>query len=98
LTAHPQIAHGTIRICFTCDEEIGHGVDHLDLEKLGAHVAYTLDGSGTGEIDGETFSADLAVVKVTGINIHPSIAKSRMINAIRLAGMLLDRLPRQALS
>jgi tripeptide aminopeptidase len=98
LLAHPEILHGPIRICFTCDEEIGHGTDHLDLEKLGAQVAYTLDGGGQGEIDVETFSADLAVVTFTGINIHPSIAKGRMINAVRLAGMFLDRLPRQTLA
>lgn len=98
LLSHPEIPHGTVRICFTCDEEIGHGVDHVDLKKLGAHVAYTLDGGGTGEIDVETFSADLAVVTVTGINIHPSIAKGRMVNAVRLAGMFLDRLPRNELA
>ena len=98
LMAHPEIAHGPIRICFTCDEEIGRGVDHLDLKKLGAHVGYTLDGSGTGEIDGETFSADLAVVTIDGVNIHPAIAKDRMINALRIAGTFLDRLPRQTLA
>src|SRR6185295_15965865 len=81
------------RICFTCDEEIGHGVDHLDLKKLSAHVGYTLDGGGTGEIDGETFSADLAVVTITGVNIHPAIAKGKMVNAVRIAGAFLDRLP-----
>jgi tripeptide aminopeptidase len=96
--ARPEIPHGPIRVCFTCDEEIGHGVDHLDLKKLGARVAYTLDGGGAGEIDGETFSADLAVVTVRGVNIHPSIAKGRMVNAVRLAGLLLDRLPRCVLS
>jgi tripeptide aminopeptidase len=98
LAAHPEVPHGPVRVCFTCDEEIGRGVDHLDLKKLGAHVGYTLDGGGQGEIDGETFSADLAVVTVRGVNIHPSIAKGRMVNAVRLAGMLLDRLPRQVLS
>jgi tripeptide aminopeptidase len=98
LVAHSEIPHGPIRICFTCDEEVGHGVDHVDLGQLGAHVGYTLDGAGAGEVDGETFSADLAVVKITGVNIHPSIAKGRMINAIRLGGMFLDRLPRQTLS
>jgi tripeptide aminopeptidase len=98
LLAHPEIAHGPIRICFTCDEEIGHGTDHLDLKKLGAQVAYTLDGGGQGEIDVETFSADLAVVTVAGVNIHPSIAKGKMINAVRLAGMFLERLPRQTLA
>src|SRR6266851_4048744 len=98
LLAHPEVRHGPIRICFTCDEEIGHGVDHVDLKKLGAHVAYTLDGAGRGEIDGETFSADLAVVTITGINIHPSIAKGKMVNAIRLAGAFLDRLPHVTLA
>jgi tripeptide aminopeptidase len=98
LLARPEIPHGPIRLCFTCDEEIGHGVDHVDLQKLGATVGYTLDGGGVGEIDGETFSADLAVVTITGTNIHPSIAKGRMVNAIRLAGLFLERLPRQVLS
>jgi tripeptide aminopeptidase len=98
LLARPEIPHGPIRVCFTCDEEIGHGVDHLDLKKLGARVGYTLDGAGAGEIDGETFSADLAVVTVRGVNIHPSVGKGRMVNAIRLAGMFLDRLPRAVLS
>jgi tripeptide aminopeptidase len=98
LQAHPDIPHGLIHVCFTCDEEIGHGVDHLDLPKLGAHVGYTLDGGGQGEIDGETFSADLALVTLTGINIHPAIAKDKMVNAVRLAGAFLDRLPWQTLS
>jgi tripeptide aminopeptidase len=98
LMARPDIPHGPIRICFTCDEEIGHGVDHVDLKKLGAVVAYTLDGGGQGEIDGETFSADLAVVTIQGVNIHPSIGKGKMVNAIRLAAAFLDRLPAQALS
>jgi tripeptide aminopeptidase len=94
LSAHREVPHGPIRLCFTCDEEIGRGVDHVDLKKLGAHVGYTLDGGGVGEIDYETFSADLATVTVTGTNVHPGIAKGRMVNAIRLAGLFLDRLPR----
>jgi tripeptide aminopeptidase len=94
LVARPEVPHGPIRICFTCDEEIGHGVDHVDLKKLGAVVGYTLDGGGVGEIDNETFSADLAVVTITGINIHPALAKGRMVNAVRLAGLFLERLPR----
>ncbi|HYT91198.1 MAG TPA: peptidase T [Gemmataceae bacterium] len=98
LVAHPEVPHGPIRLCFTCDEEIGHGVDHLDLKQLGAHVGYTLDGGGVGEIDGETFSADLAIVTIKGINIHPSIGKGRMVNAVRLAAAFLDRLPWQTLS
>jgi tripeptide aminopeptidase len=98
LASHPAVPHGPIRVCFTCDEEVGHGVDHVDLHKLGAVVGYTLDGGGTGEIDVETFSADLAVVKITGINIHPAIARGRMVNAVRLAGAFLERLPWQALA
>jgi len=98
LLARPEIPHGPIRICFTCDEEIGHGVDHVDLKKLGAVVGYTLDGGGMGEVDGETFSADLALVTISGVNIHPALGKGRMINAVRLAGLFLDRLPRQNLS
>jgi tripeptide aminopeptidase len=94
LLARPEILHGPIRVCFTCDEEIGRGVDHLNLKKLGATVAYTLDGGGVGDIDNETFSADLAVVTITGTNTHPGTAKGRMVNAIRLAGLFLDRLPR----
>jgi tripeptide aminopeptidase len=98
LIEHPQIPHGPIRVLFTCDEEIGHGIDHVDLNKLGATACYTLDGSGAGEIDTETFSADLATVTVRGINIHPSIGKGRMVNAVRVAAALLDRLPKGVLS
>src|SRR6202008_441610 len=98
LMAHPDVPHGPVRVCFTCDEEIGHGVDHVDLKKLGAVCAYTRDGSGQGEIDVETFSADLALVTITGVNIHPSIGKGRMVNALRLAGKFLDRLPKQELA
>jgi tripeptide aminopeptidase len=98
LLARPNLPHGPIRILFTCDEEIGRGVDHVDLKKLGAQVAYTLDGGSEGEIDDETFSADLAVVTITGVNIHPGLAKGKMVNAVRLAGMFLDRLPRLLLA
>jgi tripeptide aminopeptidase len=94
----PELAHGPVRLCFTSDEEIGRGVDHLDLHRLGAVAGYTLDGGGQGEIDHETFSADLAVVTITGANIHPAVARGRMINAVRLAGLFLDRLPRQCQS
>jgi tripeptide aminopeptidase len=98
LVEHPEIPHGAVKLCFTCDEEIGHGVDHVDLERLGATVCYTLDGHGADEIDVETFSADLATVVVRGVNIHPSIAKGKMINAVRVAADFLDRLPRDTLA
>ncbi len=98
LLEHPEIEHGPIRICFTCDEEIGHGVDHVDLAELGAVVCYTLDGQGADEIDVETFSADLATVTVRGVNVHPAIAKGRMVNAVRVAGDFVSRLPLDELS
>lgn len=98
LMEHPEIPHGPIRVCFTCDEEIGRGVDHLDLKKLGAICAYTLDGDGQGTIDSETFSADQAVVTVTGINIHPSIGKGKMVNAIRILSEFISKLPNDRLS
>ncbi len=92
------LPHGPIRLCFTCDEEIGRGVDHLDLAKLGAVCAYTLDGEGQGLVDSETFSADQAVVTVTGINIHPSIGKGKLVNAVRILGDFLTRLPTDRIS
>ncbi len=98
MVEHPEVEHGPIRVCFTCDEEIGHGVDHINLSELGAVVGYTLDGAGANEIDVETFSADLAKVSVRGVNIHPMIAKGRMINAVRVAAAFVDRLPREQLS
>ncbi len=98
LVENPSIPHGPIRVMFTCDEEIGHGVDHVDLKKLGADVAYTFDGPGSGKVDVETFSADGALVTVKGVNIHPAIAKDRMVNAIRAAGEFCARLPKDTLA
>ena len=98
LTEDPSIPHGPVKVVFTCDEEIGRGVKHLDPSMIGAVVAYTLDGAATAEIEDETFSADAATVTISGVNIHPSIAKGRMINAIRLAAMFLDRLPKRTMS
>lgn len=93
LLEHPEIAHGPVRICFTCDEEVGRGVDKLTPEMIGAVACYTLDGEGVDTIDVETFSADLALVTIEGVNIHPSIAKGRMTNAVRVAADFLARLP-----
>ncbi|MBN9518903.1 peptidase T [bacterium] len=99
LVENPALPHGPVAVVFTCDEEIGRGVLHLEPAMLGGAVAaYTLDGMGTAEIEDETFSADAATVTITGVNIHPSIAKGRMTNAVRLAGMFLDRLPKRRLS
>jgi len=98
LVENPHIPHGPIRLLFTCDEEIGRGVDFVDLARLGATAAYTLDGAGADAIDVETFSADQAVITITGRNIHPSIAKGRMVNALRVLGHLLVQFPLEELS
>lgn len=98
LAEHPDVEHGAVRVLFTCDEEIGRGVQHVDIDKVAAVAAYTLDGGGAGDIDEETFSADLATVTVRGVNIHPSIAKDRMVNALRAAARFLDRLPRDEMA
>ncbi len=93
LIEYPSIPHGRIRILFTCDEEIGNGTGHVDMNKTGAAAAYTLDGSGSGEIENENFSADQLVVRAIGHNIHPAIAKGRMINAARGLAKLIAALP-----
>jgi len=98
LLQHPEMRHGQIRLCFTPDEETGHGVDHLSLATLGANVAYTVDGGELGEVVFETFSADLAVVTVEGVAIHPGDAKGRMVNAIRLVSRLIEKLPQGQMS
>jgi tripeptide aminopeptidase len=90
---NPHVPHGPIRLLFTCDEEIGRGTRHLDLELVHATAGYTLDGGGEGTIDVETFSADMATVRFTGINTHPSVGKGKMVNAIRAAGKFLSMLP-----
>ncbi len=96
LLAHPEIKHGPIRVCFTPDEEIGRGVEHLDLDQLGAQAAYTLDGENPGEVVWETFSADQAIVTIEGIATHPGEAKKQgMLNALHLAAKLLVALPRE---
>jgi tripeptide aminopeptidase len=98
LLAHPTIPHGKLRILFTCDEEIGRGVDKVDLAELGADACYTLDGPAANTIDVETFSADLATVTIRGVNIHPAIAKDKMVNAIRAAGHFLEQMPKTTMA
>ncbi len=98
LITHPEIPHGPIRLCFTCDEEIGKGVEYLNPARLGAIAAYTLDGAKPGEYEGETFSADKATVTIKGVVIHPALAKNRMVNAVKLAGEFLDKLPKDRFS
>jgi tripeptide aminopeptidase len=96
LLQHPEIKHGPIRICFNPDEEVASGVDKLDLDILGANVAYTLDGDNPGEVVWETFSADQAVVTIDGVSTHPGEAKrAGMVNALHLSARLLVALPRE---
>lgn len=93
LLAEPERPRCPVRVIFTCDEEIGRGTDKLDLGQIGAVCAYTLDGESEGLIENETFSADLATVKITGRNIHPGLAYGRMVNAIRATARFLELLP-----
>ncbi|MBB4192275.1 tripeptide aminopeptidase [Rhizobium aethiopicum] len=94
LVSNPDIRHGTIKILFTPDEEVGRGVNKVDLDKLGADFAYTMDGETAGHIEDETFSADGVEISITGVAIHPGFAKDRMENAIKIAGAIIDRLPK----
>lgn len=93
LIENPHLNHADIKVVMTCDEEIGRGTDKIDLDKLAADVAYTIDGGGSGVIDVETFSADAATVRFIGDNIHPAIAKGRMVNAVRAAADFVAALP-----
>lgn len=93
LIAHPEIPHGRIRLAFTPDEEIGRGVDPRLPGDLGADFAYTLDAAQVGEVEYESFSADGAVVKVTGVSIHPGTAKGVLVNALHLAAKIVSTLP-----
>ncbi len=94
LVKNPEIRHGAIRILFTTDEEIGRGVDKVDLRKLGADFGYTMDGETAGTIEDETFSADGVEIAIRGVAIHPGFAYGRMENAIKIAGAIIDRLPK----
>jgi tripeptide aminopeptidase len=98
LIKNPQIKHGTIKILFTPDEEIGRGVDKVDLKKLGADFAYTIDGESAGQIEDETFSADAATVNIEGVSTHPGFAKGKMEHAIKIAAAIVSRLPKTTCS
>ncbi|MDA3864841.1 MAG: peptidase T [Deltaproteobacteria bacterium] len=94
LQANPDISHGDIKIGFTCDEEIGAGVDHFDIKKFGADYAYTVDGETMGTIEDETFCADSADLTIKGIEIHPGFAKDRLVNSVVIASEFVGMLPR----
>lgn len=95
LVEHPEIKHGTIRICFTPDEEIGQGVAHFDVGSFGADFAYTVDGGKIGELEYENFNAAKAVVTIKGKSVHPGTAKGIMINAGLIAAELVSALPEE---
>jgi len=98
LATRSDLVRPPIRVAFTCDEEIGEGATHFDVARFGARCAYTVDGSTVGELQDETFSAVEAIVTIAGVDIHPGWAKDRMVNAARLAAMLLAELPRDRLT
>ncbi|MCB9251028.1 MAG: peptidase T [Flavobacteriales bacterium] len=98
LSTHPELKHGKIRILFTPDEEIGRGVDHVDMKKLGADYGYTIDGEKLGSIEDETFSADGAILTIKGVSAHPGFAKGKMESALKIASEIIDQLPKDRLS
>lgn len=98
LTQHPEIKHGKIRVLFTPDEEVGRGVEKVDMKKLGAEFGYTLDGGERGALEGESFSADGAVAVIHGISAHPGYAKGKLVSAIKIAGEFIDALPKTSWS
>ena len=98
LIAHPGIPHGAIRLLFTPDEEIGRGVNKVDIPKLGADFGYTVDGERLGSLEDETFSADAVEIRIFGVSTHPGFAKGKMENAIKIASEIIARLPKDRLS
>ena len=98
LAARPEIPHGTVKIAFNPDEEVGRGVIHFPVETFGAAAAYTVDGSTAGELQSETFSAAQVRMRIHGRSIHPGWAKGELVNAIKVANEILSRLPQDRLS
>jgi tripeptide aminopeptidase len=94
LINHPEIKHGTIKVLFTPDEEIGRGVDKVDLKKLGADFAYTMDGETLGHIENETFSADGVTITIHGLPTHPGFAKNKMQHAVKIAAEIVSLIPK----
>lgn len=93
-----QVIHGKIRILFTPDEEVGRGTTNLDLSRFGADFAYTLDGGEAGSLEDETFNADAVKITIDGVIAHPGYAKDKLVNALKIAGEILDALPKDRLS
>ncbi|TCZ74458.1 peptidase T [Flaviaesturariibacter aridisoli] len=98
LLTHPGVKHGAIRILFTPDEEVGRGTAKVDMQKLGARFGYTLDGGEAGSLEDETFSADAVSIVINGVITHPGYAKDKLVNALKIGGEVLARLPKTELS
>lgn len=98
LMENPEVKHGRIRILFTPDEEVGRGVDAVDMKRLDADFGYTLDGGERGHLEGESFSADGVTIRIHGVSAHPGYAKDKLVNAIKIAGEFLDALPKDSWS
>src|SRR3954468_10743902 len=98
LNSHPELKHGAVKVAFNPDEEIGRGVIHFPVDTFGAVAAYTVDGSTAGEVQQETFSGAQVRMKVRGRAIHPGWAKGELVNAVKLAAEVIDRLPKDRLS
>jgi tripeptide aminopeptidase len=96
--SNPDYKHGEIRILFTPDEEVGRGVDHLDMKKVNADYGYTLDGGELGSIEDESFSADAVTIKITGVSAHPGYAKNKLVHSIKVASDFINRLPKDSWS
>jgi tripeptide aminopeptidase len=94
LARHPELRHGRVRVLFTPDEEIGRGVDKLDMRRLGADFGYTLDAGERGTLEDETFSADAMTVTFHGVSAHPGYAKDKLVNALKVASSFVDSLPK----
>lgn len=91
---NPSVKHGDIKILFTPDEEVGQGTAKVDMQKLGAQFGYTLDGGEAGSLEDETFSADAATITISGVIVHPGYAKDKLVNALKIAGAVLEALPK----
>jgi len=96
LMTHPELKHGSIKILFTPDEEVGRGTEKLDLSTVGAHFGFTLDGGEVGTFEDETFSADAATIVIEGVSAHPGYAKGKMVNALKIAAEIIAALPKDS--
>lgn len=95
---NPDYKHGDIKILFTPDEEVGRGVDHIDMTRLNADYGYTLDGGTLGSIEDESFSADAVTIEINGVSAHPGYAKNKLVNALKVASDFIDQLPKDSWS